>query len=59
MSQCSNCKKNLSCGCQRKVASDKKSVCNNCITAYEASLGKKVNQPIPSQPPAPSNKFSF
>lgn len=38
MSVCSNCKSQLSCGCQRKIASDKKSVCNNCIGQYEAQL---------------------
>lgn len=58
MSQCSNCKKNLSCGCQRKTASDKTSVCTNCITAYEATLKIKKTQPV-AQPPKPSNKFSF
>lgn len=38
MSVCSNCKSKLSCGCQRKIASDKTSVCNNCIGQYEAKL---------------------
>jgi len=38
MAVCSNCKSQLSCGCQRKIASDKTSVCNNCIGQYEAKL---------------------
>lgn len=36
MSQCSNCKQNLSCGCQRRNASDGTQVCTNCITNYES-----------------------
>lgn len=41
MAACSNCRKNLSCGCQKKTASDGKSVCNACITSYEAGLKQK------------------
>lgn len=35
MATCPNCKKTLSCGCQKRKASDGKAVCSNCITAYE------------------------
>ena len=35
MAVCSNCKKTLSCGCQKRKASDGTSVCTNCISAYE------------------------
>lgn len=38
MAACSNCGKNLSCGCQRRTASNKKSVCSNCLKSYENSL---------------------
>ena len=38
MSTCSNCKTTLSCGCQRRTASDGKAVCSNCLTSYEATL---------------------
>jgi len=41
MATCSNCKKNLSCGCQRRTATDGKSVCSNCITSYEANLNQR------------------
>lgn len=41
MAQCSNCKRNLSCGCQKKTASDGKSVCNSCITEYENKIKNK------------------
>jgi hypothetical protein len=42
MSSCLNCKKTLSCGCQKRTASDGKSVCSNCLSGYEYSL-KKIN----------------
>ncbi len=35
MATCLNCRKNLSCGCQKRTASDGKSVCSTCITSYE------------------------
>ena len=38
MSKCSNCGAALSCGCQKRVASDGKSVCTGCIASYEISL---------------------
>jgi|TARA_R110000751_G_scaffold1417_6_gene5313 hypothetical protein len=37
-SKCSNCSKVLSCGCQKRTASDKKQVCSSCIAAYEEKL---------------------
>ena len=40
MSICSNCKSKLSCGCQKKTASDGKQVCTKCISTYEANLKK-------------------
>lgn len=38
MATCPNCKATLSCGCQKKKASDGKAVCNNCLSAYEKKL---------------------
>lgn len=46
MSTCPNCGKSLSCGCQKKKASDGKVVCANCISKYE--LSKKTNQSGPT-----------
>ena len=43
MSACSNCKTRLSCGCQRRTASNGQQVCSNCIANYEAKL--KANKP--------------
>ncbi len=44
MSQCSNCKQNLSCGCQKRNASNGVQVCSNCLSSYESQI-KNVNQP--------------
>ena len=37
MSTCSNCKKTLSCGCQKRTASNGQSGCTSCIAALETS----------------------
>jgi hypothetical protein len=37
---CPNCKTHLSCGCQKRTASDGKQVCNNCLVQYEAEIAK-------------------
>jgi len=39
MSTCQNCKTQLSCGCQRRVAVNGAQVCSTCVTSYNASLG--------------------
>lgn len=39
MSQtCPNCGHTLSCGCQKRTASDGKSVCSQCVSNYERQL---------------------
>lgn len=38
MSVCPNCNKKLSCGCQRRTASNKVAVCSGCLGSYEKSL---------------------
>lgn len=35
---CPNCGTRLTCGCQKKTASDGKQVCSNCLAAYERQL---------------------
>ena len=42
--KCSNCGKGISCGCQKRVASDGKHCCKSCITTYEANLKTKGSQ---------------
>jgi positive regulator of sigma E activity len=42
MATCKNCNAKLSCGCQKRKASDGKEVCTNCVNTYESSL--KVNK---------------
>jgi hypothetical protein len=38
MAKCSNCGKQLSCGCQKRTASNGVSACSNCIGGLEKSL---------------------
>lgn len=45
MASCSNCNRHLSCGCQKRKASDGKSVCASCAANYELKL-KQVRQQI-------------
>jgi hypothetical protein len=44
MAVCLNCKKTLSCGCQKRKASNGASVCSNCISSYEKTV-KTLVQP--------------
>jgi hypothetical protein len=44
MSVCANCKTKLSCGCQRRKASNGQQVCSNCIGKYEAQLKLNINK---------------
>lgn len=55
MSVCPNCKATLSCGCQKKKASNGSWVCRSCISRYEASL-KNEQTPKPKvETPTQSN----
>ena len=35
---CLNCKSPITCGCQKREASDGKTVCTKCIEKYEAAV---------------------
>lgn len=37
---CTNCGAKLSCGCQKRTASDGRAVCGSCISAYELNINK-------------------
>ena len=39
-----NCNAKITCGCQKKTASDGKQVCNNCIALYERKLKETKKQ---------------
>lgn len=38
---CPNCQSKLSCGCQKRIATDGKEVCSSCVTTYENNLTKQ------------------
>jgi len=40
---CPNCKAKLSCGCQKRSASNGTQGCTNCITSLELSLKNSPN----------------
>jgi hypothetical protein len=48
MARCGNCGKALSCGCQKRKASDGASVCSNCVSNYEAQKINKTVRPLGS-----------
>ena len=48
MANCPNCGAKLSCGCQRKTASDGKQGCVQCIPKYEEKL-RSQNSKVKSQ----------
>jgi len=58
MSQCPNCKSKLSCGCQKRVASNGAQVCTMCLNAYEQTL--KVQKAVKTTNTSPTNvKVSY
>lgn len=58
MSACLNCGVSMGCSCQRRVASDGKSVCGSCVTAYEKKI-KDTSVQKPTNSTAPSNVNVF
>jgi len=58
MSSCLNCGTKLGCSCQKRVASDGKSVCASCMGAYEAKI-KPTTEPKPTNGTAPTNVNVF
>jgi hypothetical protein len=58
MSACLNCGTKLSCGCQKRTASDGKSVCGTCLAGYESNL-KRSGTPATTNPTTPTNVNVF
>lgn len=53
---CPNCNSKLSCGCQKRKASDGKDVCTNCLNIYESMLSGANKKDIAAgTPTAPSD----
>lgn len=57
MSTCPNCGSNLTCGCQKRVANDGKSVCTMCINSYNNHIASKKqgDKKASSESTSPSN----
>jgi hypothetical protein len=41
---CPNCKSPITCGCQKRVASDGKQVCTKCLEKHEAKLKEEKDK---------------
>jgi hypothetical protein len=50
---CLNCGTKLSCGCQKRVATDGKNACSICLPAYETKVkaAKVAGTSVPNTPP--------
>ncbi|TXG79478.1 MAG: hypothetical protein E6R13_09780 [Spirochaetes bacterium] len=55
---CTNCGAKLSCGCQKRIASDGRAVCGSCLATYEAGL-KQIKVDISPANNKPSNVSVF
>ena len=51
---CSNCGKCLSCGCQRRIATDGVRVCVSCVEVYESTLDQAEKSSLISVNPHPA-----
>jgi transcription elongation factor Elf1 len=58
MAKCGNCGKALSCGCQKRKASNGAAVCSNCIKSYELTLVNKTVKPLETNIEEDVNKLS-
>lgn len=50
MSTCPNCNTKLSCGCQKRTASNGAVVCSTCIGSYESGLKSGIHTKITPSP---------
>lgn len=55
MSTCLNCKTKITCGCQKRTASNGQKVCSSCLANYETKL--KANPPKDNLPKDNLQKF--
>lgn len=55
MAKCANCGANMSCGCQKRAASNGTSACSSCISGLESklALAKQAATQIAQTAPAP------
>lgn len=49
MATCPNCRNKMSCGCQKRQASDGKTVCSKCANTYEEQLKQRKTLATVSQ----------
>ena len=49
MATCPNCRNKMSCGCQKRQASDGKTICSKCANTYEEQLKQRKTLATVSQ----------
>jgi hypothetical protein len=54
MGYCPNCKSRLTCGCQKRKATDGTSACENCVVKKNTELAN-AKSPAPSTSTSPTN----
>lgn len=61
MANCPNCGAVITCGCQRRTASDGKQGCSQCIPAYEQTLQRRTTaaNSVKSDPSAQPKPTKF
>lgn len=58
MAKCGNCGRTLSCGCQKRKASNGASVCANCISSYEQTQTDNIIKPLEANLEKEVNKLT-
>lgn len=63
MSQCPNCNRPLSCGCQIRHATDGKQCCDACVQVYNVTIQRiaeqKALQSMSMQPESRPNEYLY
>lgn len=49
-SYCTNCSSKITCGCQKRLASNGVYVCSKCVAAYEENLKKQKEEQLKNVP---------
>ena len=53
---CPNCNTLITCGCQRRTASDGKQTCTSCLAAYQNKITPSPQRPNNTPPPPRYNR---
>jgi hypothetical protein len=54
MAKCANCGANMSCGCQKRTASNGAAACSTCVNTLEGTLNKANVETPQTETPTPA-----